>query len=69
MNLSTRIRTAVVSVASSASTNRVFWKLPIDLPNALRSRQYWIVMSRQDSIAAAATTAIDRRSCGRFCIR
>lgn len=57
------------SVDNSASSNRLFWNLPIGLPKALRSRQYWIVSSRTCSIAAAATTAIDSRSCGRFCIR
>ncbi|SLI48886.1 Uncharacterised protein [Mycobacteroides abscessus subsp. abscessus] len=40
MKRSTMIRTAVVLVASSASTNRVFCRAPIGLPNALRSRTY-----------------------------
>ena len=69
MNSSTMIRTTVASVASSASTNRVFWKLPIGLPNALRSLVYCSVCSSTASIAAAAMTAMLMRSCGRFCIR
>ena len=37
MQRSTKTRAIWVSVASSASTNRVFWNEPIGLPNALRS--------------------------------
>ena len=40
MNSSTMIRTTVASVANSASRNRLFWKLPIGLPKALRSLAY-----------------------------
>ncbi len=69
MNSSTMMRTTVASVASSASKNRLFWKLPIDLPNALRSLAYCSVCSSTDSIPAAAMMAIEIRSCGRFCIK
>ena len=63
------IRTAVASVASSASRNRLFCWLPIGLPNALRSLVYCRVCSSTASIAGAAITAMLMRSCGRFCIR
>ena len=69
MNSSTMIRTTVASVASSASRNRLFWKLPIGLPNALRSLVYCSVCSSTSSMAATAMMAIEIRSCGRFCIR
>ncbi|SKV36554.1 Uncharacterised protein [Mycobacteroides abscessus subsp. abscessus] len=69
MNSSTMTRMTVASVASSASRKRLFWKLLMGLPNALRSVVYAMVSSSTDSIAAAAMTAIDIRSCGRFFIR
>ena len=56
-------------MASSASRNRLFWKEPIGLPNALRSRVYSMVCSSTASMAAAAMMAIEMRSLRWFSIR
>ena len=63
---STKVSAMVISVSISASWNRLFWKLPIFWPKAVRSLQYSTVQPRIDRACATPANAIDSRSWGRF---
>ena len=63
---STNVWAISISVAISASTNRLCWNEAIGWPNAVRSLAYSSVRSNAARAAATAVTAIDSRSWGRL---
>ncbi len=69
MHLSTKACATSTSVATSASTKRVFWNEPIGWPKAVRSFTYSSAQSRAARAIDTPATAIDRRSWGRLATR
>lgn len=69
MNSSTIVRITMASVANPASTNRLFWKLPIILPKSFVLLGVLQCLFQHPIHRQAAMIAIEIRSCCRFCIR
>ena len=68
ISLSMKVRPSLISVAISTISNWVFWNLASGRPKAVRSLQYWIVISSMYSAAATAPIAQTSRSGWSCCI-